>query len=101
MNQPEGPNLERRSNNAILCFCIGAGLVATAYFLGIGAVIGAAVSGGNVVAVAGGLIAAFGLMLAGVSGFIMMLVGGVWMVVRVIADQTGDASERRYRDVER
>ena len=42
MSQPEQPNPEHRSNNAILCFCIGAGLAALAYVLGIGAVLGAA-----------------------------------------------------------
>jgi hypothetical protein len=101
MSPPEGPNPERRSNNALLCFCIGAGLAGLAYVLGVGAVIGAALGGGDPAALAGSLIAAIGLGLAAVSGFILMLVGGIWMVVRVIADQSSDASERRYRDVER
>lgn len=101
MNPSEGPNPEHRSNNAMLCFCLGAGLGALAYFLGIGAVIGTAFSGGNPALLAGGVIGAIGLALLGVASFVMMLVGGVWMVVRVIADQAGDASERRYRDVER
>jgi hypothetical protein len=101
MSPPEGPNPERRSNNALLCFCIGAGLAALAYILGVGAVIGAALGGGDPAALAGSLIAAIGLGLAAVSGFILMLVGGIWMIVRVIADQNTDASERRYRDVER
>ena len=101
MSQPEGKNPEHRSNNAMLCFCIGAGLCALAYFLGIGAVIGAAASGGNPAIVVGGAFAAIGIVLAGISGFVMMAIGGVWMVLRVIADQTSDASEKRYRDVER
>ena len=101
MSQPEEPNPERRSNNALLCFCIGAGLAGLAYLLGVGAVIGAALGGGDPAALAGSLIAAIGLGLAAVSGFVLMLVGGLWMIVRVIADQRGDASERRYRDVER
>lgn len=101
MSQSEGPNPERRSNNALLCFCIGAGLAGLAYVLGVGAVIGAALGGGDPAALAGSLIAAIGLGLAAVSGFILMLIGGIWMIVRVIADQRGDESERRYRDVER
>ncbi|MGH6951873.1 MAG: hypothetical protein ACREH4_13480, partial [Vitreimonas sp.] len=74
---------------------------AGAYFLGIGAVLGAALSGGNPAVVVGSAFAAIGLVLMGLGGFVMMAVGGVWMVLRVIADQTGDASEKRYRDVER
>jgi hypothetical protein len=101
MSPPEPPNPERRSNNAILCFSIGAGLAILAYVLGVGAVIGAALSGGDPAAVVGGALAAIGLALAGVSGFIMMLVGGIWMLVQVIADQTSDASEKRYRNIER
>ncbi len=94
-------NPESRSNNAMLCFCLGAGLAALAYFLGIGAVIGAALSGGDPVSIAGSVVAAIGLALLGVSGFVLMAVGGVWMVVRVIADQAGDASEKRYRNIDR
>lgn len=101
MNPPEGRNPEHRANNAILCFCIGAGLAGAAYFLGIGAVIGAVAAGDDPAVLVGGVIAAIGLALLGVSGFVLMLVGGVWMLVRVIADQQGDASEKRYRDVER
>jgi len=41
-----------------------------------------------------------GIVLLGIVGFILTLVGGVWMVLRVIADQTGD-NEKRYRDVNR
>ena len=101
MSQPEGKNPEHRSNNAMLCFCIGVGLCVGAYFLGIGAVMGAALSGGNPAVVVGGMFAAVGLVLMGLAGFLMMAIGGIWMVLRVIADQTGDTSEKRYRDVER
>lgn len=101
MKPSEQRNPEHRSNNAILCFCIGAGLATLAYFLGIGAVISAAASGGDPTLVVGGVFAMIGVALAGVAGAIMMLIGGVWMVVQVIADQSGDASEKRYRDVER
>lgn len=95
------PNPERRSNNALLCFCIGAAMAGLAYFLGIGAVLGAAFSGQDPVVIAGSVVAVIGLTLLGASGFLLMAVGGVWMLVRVIADQTGDAEERRYRNIER
>ncbi|MBN8608159.1 MAG: hypothetical protein J0L81_14670 [Caulobacterales bacterium] len=101
MKPSEQRNPEHRSNNAILCFCIGAGLATLAYFLGIGAVISAAASGDDPALVVGGVFAMIGVAFAGIAGAIMMLIGGVWMVVQVIADQSGDASEKRYRDVER
>lgn len=101
MNPPETKNPEHRSTNAILCFSIGAGLTALSYFLGIGAVIGAAFSGGDPAVVVGGMVAAIGLVLAGVLGGVLMLIGSVWMIIQVIADQTGDSSEKRYRDIER
>lgn len=101
MKPPEPRNPEHRSSNALLCFCIGGGLCVLAYVLGIGAVIGAALSGGDPALVVGGLFAAIGIGFAGVAGCIMMLIGGVWMLLQVIADQSGDAEEKRYRDVER
>jgi hypothetical protein len=100
MSQPDR-NPEHRSANAMLLFCSGAGLCALAYFLGVGAVIGAALSGGNPAVVVGGAVAAVGLALAVTVGFVLMLIGGVWMIGQVIADQSGDAAEKRYRDVER
>ena len=51
--------------------------------------------------VAGGLLAAIGFGLSVVVGFILMLIGGIWMIGQVIADQSGGAEEKRYRDVER
>lgn len=102
MNLSDGKNPEHRSNNAILCFCLGAALCAGAYFLGVGAVMAAAFTGGGDPAIAaGGVFAAIGLVLMGVSGFVLMAVGGIWMLLRVIADQSGDANEKRYRNVER
>ncbi len=101
MNPSEDKNPEHRSNNAMLCFCLGAGLCAGAYFLGMGAVLAAALGGGDPGLVVGGMLAAVGLVLMGVSGFVLMAVGGIWMVLRVIADQSGDANEKRYRDIER
>ncbi len=100
MNPSNPPNPEQRSNNALWVFCTGFGLSAVAYFLGVGAVIAAAMSGGDPAVAVGSIFAAIGLALLGVSGFVLMLVGGIWMIVRVIADQTGD-SEKRYRDVNR
>lgn len=94
-------NPEHRSNNAILCFCLGAMLAGLAWFLGVGAVIGAALSGGDPAILVGGAIAAIALVLASIAGGVLMLIGTIWMVIQVIADQTGEKSEKRYRDVER
>jgi hypothetical protein len=77
------------------------GLCAIAYFFGIGAVLAAALSGGDPAVVIGSMFGVIGVVLMGVSGAILTAIGGVWMLLRVIADQTGDASERRYRDVNR
>jgi hypothetical protein len=101
MSRSETPNPERRSNSALWCFCVGAALCFGAYVLGIGAVLGAALSGGDPAMVAGSLFAAVAIALAGVSGFLLLAIGGVWLLARVVADQVGDAEERRYRDVDR
>lgn len=101
MSPSEGRNPEYRSNNALLCFCIGAALCILAYFAGVGAVMAAVLSGGDPTLVVGGMLATVGLVLLGASGFVLMVVGAIWMFVRVIADQTGDATEKRYRDIER
>ncbi len=94
-------NPERRTTNAILLFCIGAGLAFLAWFLGVGTVIGAALTGGDPAVVVGGAIAAIALVIAGAVGGLLMLIGTIWMLIQVIADQTGESSEKRYRDVER
>jgi hypothetical protein len=101
MPQPEGRNPEHRSSNPMILFCTGAGLCALAYFLGVGAILGAAFTGGDPAIVAGGLLAAIGIGLSLIVGFVLMLIGGVWMIGQVIADQSGGAEEKRYRDVER
>ncbi len=101
MSQPEAPNPEHRSSGAIICFCVGAVLCGVAYFLGVGAVIGALVSGNDPALVVGSILAAVSLGLAAILGGVLMLIGGIWMVVQVIADQTGNASEQRYRNIER
>jgi hypothetical protein len=64
-------------------------------------VLAAALSGGDPAVVIGSMFGVIGVVLMGVSGAILTAIGGVWMLLRVIADQTGDASERRYRDVNR
>jgi hypothetical protein len=99
---PEPPrNPEHRSTNAILCFCIGAALAGLAWFLGVGTVIGAALSGGDAAILVGGAIAAVALVLASIAGGVLMLIGTIWMVIQVIADQAGDKGEKRYRNIER
>jgi hypothetical protein len=98
---PPNANPERRSNGAMICFCLGAGLCILAYMLGIGAVIGAAISGGDPAVVVGSLFAAFGIAMLGLLGVILLVVGGIWMIAQVVADQSGGAEEKRYRDVER
>lgn len=101
MSRSEGPNPERRTTNAILCFCVGAVLAGIGWFLGVGTVIATALSGGDPAAIVGGAVAAIGLVLASVAGGVLMLIGTIWMLIQVIADQTGEKSEQRYRDVER
>ena len=96
----EAPNPERRSNNAMLCFCIGLGLVALSWFFGVGTAFTAAFSGGLAgfaMGVAGGI----ALMFAACAGFLLMFVGVVWIFVRVVADQTKAHAEERYKDVQR
>ena len=97
----ETPNPERKSDSALLCFCIGAGLLIVSWFLGVGSVMGLALSGGNPAAIAGGLVAAIGIGLTAASGFVLADIGGIWIFVRVLADQAADKEERRYRNIER
>ncbi len=101
MSQPDTRNPEHRSSGAIICFCVGAVLCTVAYFLGVGAVIGALVSGNDPALVVGSILAAIGLGAAVAIGGGLMLIGGIWMIAQVIADQSGNAEEKRYRDVER
>lgn len=99
MSRPEIPNPERKSDAALLCFCIGAGLAIVAWFLGVGGVMAAALSGGDPVLVAGGIGALIALPLAALAGFVLMLIGGIWIFLRVLADR--GAPDRYSRDVER
>jgi len=96
----EPPNPERRSNNAMLCLGMGLGLLLLSWFLGVGAAFTAAFSGG-LAGVAMGVIGGVALMLAACSGIVLMFVGVVWIVIRVISDQTTDESRQRYKDVQR
>ena len=100
MNQPEAPNPERRSNNAMLCLSIGLGLLVLSWFLGVGTAFTAALSGG-LAGVAMGVLGGIVLMLAACSGVVLMLVGTIWIVIRVVSDQTADESRQRYKDVQR
>lgn len=95
------PNPEQRSNGALLCFAIGAGLVILSWLLGIGGVLTTALSGGDPAAIAGGIGMLIALPLTAIAGIILAIVGGVWMLARVIADSRDDGEEKRYRDVQR
>lgn len=95
------PNPERRSTGAVICFCAGVFMGGAAWLLGVGAVIGAALSGGNPAIVVGSVFAAVALSLLATLSFVLMLIGGIWMFIQVVADQSGNAEEQRYRDVER
>ena len=100
MNQPEAPNPERRSNNAMLCLCIGLGLLVLTWFLGVGTAFTAALSGG-LAGVAMGIVGGVALMLGAGAGIVMIVVGTIWIVIRVVSDQTADESRQRYKDVQR
>ena len=96
----EPRNPEHRSNNALLCLCIGLGLLVLTWLLGVGTAFTAALSGG-LAGVAMGVFGGIALMLGACSGVVLMLVGAVWIVIRVISDQTSDESRQRYKDVQR
>ena len=98
MNQPEAPNPEQKTNNAMLCLCIGLGLLALSWLLGVGAAFTAAMSGG-LTGLAMGMIGGVALILAACSGAFLVFVGIVWTILRVIADQRGERDP--YRDVQR
>jgi hypothetical protein len=101
MSQPEPPNPEQKSNNAILCLCIGGLLVAFSWFLGVGGVLTTAIAGGNLAATAGGIGMLIALPLTSVVGVILIIVGAIWMFGRVIADQSEAHRNERYKDVQR
>lgn len=95
-------NPERRSDSAVLCFSIGLGLMALAWFLGFGGALSVMLSGAWTPAVAGSIMMFLLVPVTGLLGALFAAVGLVWMVVRVIVDQRGDHKTDRYsRDVER
>lgn len=99
--KPEAPNPERRSDAALLCLCIGVGLMALSWFFGIGGIMAAAFTGNEAALAATGLAALILIPIAGLCGFLIAAIGCVWLFVRVLADQAGDKEEKRYRNVER
>ena len=101
MTQAEPPNPEQRSNGALLCLSIGAGLVVLSWFLGIGGVLTTAFGGGDPAAMAGGIGMLIALPLTALAGIILAVIGGVWMLARVVADSRDDGEEKRYRDIQR
>lgn len=101
MSPSEPPNPEARSNGAILCIGIGGGMLVLSWLLGVGGVLATAAAGGDPAAAAGGIAMLIALPLAAVSGLVLVLIGGIWMFARVVADQRGESSEKRYRDVQR
>jgi hypothetical protein len=101
MSTPEAPNPETRSNGAVWCLSIGVVLMGAAYFLGFGGMVAAAFAGNDPALVVGGIGMLIALPLMGVSGLVLAAVGGGWVLVRVIADQTNSAEEARYKDVQR
>ncbi|MEZ6023873.1 MAG: hypothetical protein R3C16_10785 [Hyphomonadaceae bacterium] len=90
MSLSEGPNPERRSTGAIICFGAGAALTTLAWFFGIGGVLATVGSGGDPAMMAGGIGMLLALGLCTVLGVVLLLVGGVWMLAQVIADQRGE-----------
>jgi hypothetical protein len=101
MSPPDAPNPEHGANGAILCLGAGIGLLALTWFFGLGGVMVAAFAGGNALMTAGGLFALIMLPLAALVGFLLVIVGGVWLLARVIADQTGANRNERYKNVQR
>ena len=84
----------------MICFCTGLGLLVLSWFMGVGTAFSAAFTGG-LAGAAMGLTGAIALMLTACLGAFLAFVGVIWIVLRVIADQTGDESRQRYRDVQR
>jgi hypothetical protein len=100
MNPPEAPNPERRSTNAMICFCTGLGLLVLSWFMGVGTAFTAAFAGG-LAGAAMGITGGIALMLTACLGGFLMFIGLVWIALRVIADQTGDEAKQRYKNVQR
>ncbi|MFZ4603158.1 MAG: hypothetical protein ACOYM8_11945 [Caulobacterales bacterium] len=84
----ETPNLEARSNTALLCLVIGFALMGLAWALGFGGIAALALSGDAPAAMAGGVAATIMVPLAGLAGMAFAGVGIIWIIVRVIVDQS-------------
>jgi hypothetical protein len=101
MSPPNAPNPERSSNVAIWLVCGGIGLAILSWFLGVGAIMALALSGQeDPHVIIGAAFGAIGVLLLGALGVLLTIIGGIWMLAQVIADQRG-GEESRYRDVER
>jgi hypothetical protein len=87
---PQDPSPERRSDSALLCFCIGIGLLGLTWLMGLGGVIALALAGNGAALIAGGMMTFLLIPLVAASGAILALIGGIWMIVRVVADSGGD-----------
>jgi uncharacterized membrane protein len=97
----EAPNPERRSDSAILCLCIGIGLIVLAWFMGLSGALAALLGGGGA-GMAGGIASLLLLPIVAACGAIIFLIGAVWIAARVIIDQRRDHAKERYsREVER
>ena len=101
MSPPELPNPERRSDAALLCLGLGALLVGLSWLMGVGGVLAAALSRGAGAGVAGGVAAMIALPILAFCGGVLMIVGAIWIIARVIADQRADHAKDRYKDVQR
>jgi hypothetical protein len=99
---PEAPNPESRADSAILCLCIGVGLMVLAWFMGISGIIAAVATGNPLIAAAGSMTGLVVAIFGASVGSILAFVGFIWLVIRVIADSREANSKERYsRDVQR
>jgi hypothetical protein len=95
-------NPERRSDAALLCLCIGFGLMGLSWFLGFSGALGMMASGAWSPAAAGGLAAFILVPLTAVAGALFAAVGFIWIVAHVLIDRGREAGGDRYsKDVER
>lgn len=102
MSPSETPNPETRSNGALICIGIGGALLVLSWFFGVGGVLTTVLAGGDPAVLAGGMGALIALPLALFLGILMLVIGGVWMFARVVADSREGADTERYtRDVQR
>ncbi len=97
--KPDAPNPERRSDAALICFCAGIALLGLSWVLGFGGAMAGMMSGSAPVAAVGLASGVIALLLGAAAGAILTLVGVIWLLVRVIADQR--ESDRYSREVER